>query len=41
MRAVFFIKKICTFVGMQKNETNSETSLLTNLNDAQRAAVEF
>ena len=41
MRAVFFIKKICTFVGMQKNETNSETSLLTNLNEAQRAAVEF
>lgn len=26
---------------MQKNETNSETSILTNLNDAQRAAVEF
>ena len=41
MRAVFFIKKKCTFVGMQKIETNSETSLLTNLNDAQRAAVEF
>lgn len=41
MRAVFFIKKICTFVSMQKNETNSETSLLTNLNDEQRAAVEF
>ncbi len=41
MRAVFFIKKICTFVSMQKNETNNETSLLTKLNDAQRAAVEF
>lgn len=41
MRAVFFFKKICTFVCMQRNETNNETSLLTNLNDAQRAAVEF
>ena len=41
MRAVFFIKKICTFVSMQKNEMNSEPDLLTNLNDAQRAAVEF
>ena len=41
MRAVFFIKKICTFVGMQRNEMNSEPDLLTNLNDAQRAAVEF
>ena len=41
MRAVFFIKKICTFVSMQRNEMNSEPDLLTNLNDAQRAAVEF
>lgn len=41
MRAVFFIKKICTFVSMQRNEINSEPDLLTNLNDAQRAAVEF
>ena len=41
MRAVFFIKKICTFVDMQRNEINSEPDLLTNLNDAQRAAVEF
>ena len=41
MRAVFFIKKICTFVSMQRNEMNSESDLLTNLNDAQRAAVEF
>ena len=41
MRAVFFIKKICTFVDMQRNEINSEPDLLTKLNDAQRAAVEF
>jgi DNA helicase-2/ATP-dependent DNA helicase PcrA len=41
MRAVFFFKKICTFVDMQKNETNSEADLLIKLNEAQRAAVEF
>ena len=38
---LFYHEKICTFVYMLNNKTNNTTSILTNLNDAQRAAVEF